>query len=197
MIIYLDTETTGLYPGQICQLSYVLETKKGVTAKNFFFSVDYVEKGAEAVHGFSKQKLDILSGGKTFKDFYEEIDKDLRTADLVITHNVAFDFMFLRNEYQRIGEDFAVKESFCSMKNTTAICKMQRSNHAGYKYPKLSEMAEYFGVTEGEIQKKTEELFGADASFHDARFDTVTVYLALERGRKSEERLKILDSYLL
>ena len=36
MIIYFDTETTGLYPGQICQLSYVMQDEGKVVAKNFF-----------------------------------------------------------------------------------------------------------------------------------------------------------------
>ena len=57
MILYFDTETTGVRPGQICQLSYIIQDTSGVSAKNFFFSVDYVEQGASAVHGFSVQKL--------------------------------------------------------------------------------------------------------------------------------------------
>ena len=197
MIIYLDTETTGLYPGNICQLSYIIQEKTGVRAKNFFFTVDYVEPGAQAVHGFSKEKLYELSGGKRFKDFFDEIDKDLRTADLIITHNVAFDFMFLRKEYESIGEEFCFKESLCSMKKTVQICKLRRMHHVGYKYPKLSEMAEHFGIGEDAVRKETKLLFGSENAFHDARFDTATVYLAMEKARKTEESLKIIDSYLL
>ena len=44
-ILMFDTETTGLRPGQICQLSYIVidnSTKPyKVYGKNFFFSVDY------------------------------------------------------------------------------------------------------------------------------------------------------------
>ncbi|MBQ9709781.1 MAG: hypothetical protein IJV67_04100 [Clostridia bacterium] len=57
MILFFDTETTGLMPGRIVQLSYVMQTANEVRAKNFFFAVDYVEPSAQAVHGFSPQKL--------------------------------------------------------------------------------------------------------------------------------------------
>ena len=70
MILYFDTETTGLHPGQICQLSYVMQTKEKVESKNFFFSVDYIEPSAQMVHGFSKQKLFDLSAGRNFGDFF-------------------------------------------------------------------------------------------------------------------------------
>ena len=64
MIIYLDTETTGLCPGNICQLSYVLQTEKEVKAKNFYFAVDNVEYGAYSVHGLSPEILYKLSNGR-------------------------------------------------------------------------------------------------------------------------------------
>ena len=37
MILFFDTETTGLYPGRIIQLSYVMCDGENTTAKNFFF----------------------------------------------------------------------------------------------------------------------------------------------------------------
>ena len=77
MILYLDTETTGLRPGQICQISYIMQTKNSVVAKNMFFTVDSVEYGAYSVHGFSVEKLKELSKGKRFEDCVLEIKEDL------------------------------------------------------------------------------------------------------------------------
>ena len=102
MIIYLDTETTGLHPGQICQLSYIIQNGNSVKGKNFFFAVDYVEYGAYMVHGFSKDKLEQLSNGKGFECFIDEIEQDFLSADLVCSHNTAFDFGFLRKEFERM-----------------------------------------------------------------------------------------------
>ena len=94
MILYFDTETTGLYPGQICQLSYVMQDKENLLAKNFFFSVDCVEREAFNVHGFSVEKLSQLSNGKRFNHHFNQINKDFETADLVVSHNISFDFSF-------------------------------------------------------------------------------------------------------
>lgn len=189
MILYLDTETTGLYPGNICQLSYIMQDSFGVKAKNFYFSVDYIESGAQAVHGLSVEKLCLLSDGKRFLDHAEEIQKDLAEAQLVVSHNTSFDFMFLRAEFERAGIDFYVKDSFCSMKKTTAICKLKRTNSTGYKYPKLSELTAHFGIDDSEILSKTKTIFGADCGFHDSRFDTVAVYLSLNRAQETEKSL--------
>ncbi len=196
MILFLDTETSGLRPGQICQLSYLCQYKDGVVAKNYFFTVDYVEMGAYAVHGFSVQKLKELSNGKRFEDRLSEFDKDIRSADLIITHNTDFDFMFLREEYARSGDCFTYKDSLCSMKTSTPVCKIPKTRGVGYKYPKLVELCDFMNISEGEIDAKTIELFGTDVGFHDARFDTVATYLAVNKGMENYSEFKGLKDYL-
>ncbi|MBE5736820.1 MAG: 3'-5' exonuclease [Clostridiales bacterium] len=181
MILYFDTETTGLHPGQICQLSYILQTKEKVVGKNFFFTVDYVEPSAQMVHGFSKQKLEFLSNGKRFADFFDQIKTDFENADLIVAHNVAFDFSFMRTEYERLNQVFKVKNEFCSMKKTTPICCLKRSSGNGYKYPKLQELCAFSGVSDSEIQKVSNDFYGQDIGFHDARFDTIAVYLCVNK----------------
>ena len=187
MIIYLDTETTSLYPGQICQLSYVMQNKEKVQSKNFFFSVDAVDYGAYKVHGFSVEKLKVLSNGKRFLGHASEIGKDLSSADVIITHNTAFDFMFLRAEFERIGRVFEYEREFCTMKKSTPMCKLLRSNGVNYKYPKLSELCTYFAIPDWQIKDESERLFGTESNYHDARFDTTAVYLAVNEGLKCEE----------
>mgnify|MGYP003734308207 FL=1 len=74
-MIFFDTETTGLKPGSICQLSYITvdaSVKPQITrGENIFFSVDYMEPSAEEVHGFSVEDLYELSGGLYFEDYFE------------------------------------------------------------------------------------------------------------------------------
>ena len=137
MTIYFDTETTGLAPGRILQLSYVLDYKDKVIGKNFFFYVDYVPEEAVKVHGFTVEKLAVLSGGKTFSDYSEEIYKDFITADLIIAHNVKFDLSFLQAEFCYLDEIFKYNASLDTMKYFTPVtCLPRRSG--GYKYPKLN-----------------------------------------------------------
>lgn len=196
MILYLDTETTSLRPGNICQLSYVMQNKKGTTCKNYFFSVDYVEPSAYMVHHFSVEKLRELSLGKTFRDCIEEIEKDFLSAKLIVSHNTAFDFMFLRREFELENKIFTCLNDFCSMKKFTPVLKLKRTNSSGYKYPKLSELTAYFNITEKEISKKTQELFNEELLFHDARYDTTAVYLALNRAMDSVEQFKNLKELI-
>ena len=181
MIIYFDTETTGLYPGQICQLSYIMQTKEKTCAKNFFFKVDFVEPSAQAVHGFSVQKLQDLSLGKDFSCFFNEISADFEKADLICAHNTNFDFSFMRKEYERLNQTFYVKNEFCSMKKSTPVCKLLRKSGAGYKYPKLGELCDFVGISNEQISHQTSTFYGGATSFHDARFDTSALYLAVNR----------------
>ena len=195
MILFFDTETTGLFPGQICQLSYIMQTKEKAIAKNFFFSVGYVEPSALAVHGFSVQKLTELSLGKEFCHHFNEISADFEKADLICAHNTNFDFSFMRKEYERLGQTFFIKNEFCSMKKATPICKLLRKSGVGYKYPKLSELCSFLGISDDDIGQKASALFDNQSSFHDARFDTSALYLAVNKAIQLQY-FKELENYL-
>ncbi len=177
MTIYFDTETTGLTPGRIIQLSYVIEDDGAITAKNFFFAVDYVPPEVVKIHGFSAEKLAVLSGGKTFSDCADEIALDFQRADVIVAHNVKFDIAFLTAEFSYINEVFKYNLSFDSMKYYTPIIKLPRKS-GGYKYPKLSEVADFLEIYTYDVSRKCIELFKeANLSAHDARFDTALLYL--------------------
>ena len=196
MILYFDTETTGLYPGQICQLSYIMQQKDKLTTRNFFFSVDSVEYSAYLVHGFSVEKLRALSGGKRFCDFIDVIEKDFLNADLTVSHNTTFDFMFMRKEFEKLGRVFPIKNEFCSMKKTTSLCKLQRRSGEGYKYPKLAELCKFLDIYDFQIKNASERLFGSEADFHDARFDTAAVFLAVNECMNAYEDFESLKEFL-
>ena len=66
--IFLDTETSGFKPGQIAQLTYTITIDDKVeVAKNFFLACDYIDPGAEKVHGFSVDKLKYYQVEKPLK----------------------------------------------------------------------------------------------------------------------------------
>ena len=185
-----------MHPGQICQLSYIMQDKHGVKAKNFFFTVDFVEYSALLVHGFSVEKLKSLSCGKTFSDHFLEIQQDFSSADVIVSHHTAFDFSFMRTEYERLNQTFFIKESFCTMKESTPICKILRKSGAGYKYPKLSELCAFWSISDAQILSSTRSLFGAKVGYHDARFDTTAVYLAANVGMEKEKNFNKLRCFL-
>lgn len=199
MILFFDTETTGLMPGRIIQLSYIMQTEKEVKAKNFFFYVDYVEPSAVAVHGFTPEKLLYLSNGHTFSQDLEEIYDDFLSADLVVSHNFAFDLKFMIAEFIYHDRQFRYKESLCTMKFFTDILRLPRSSNRGFKYPKLTELADHFEFYPYDISKETVKLFGTLGQSHDARYDTATLYMCFNAGADkyptlNEKRNKYISS---
>lgn len=185
--IFFDTETTGLMPGNICQLTYVIAEGKNVIGKNFFFEVDAVEPGAQKVHGFSVEKLKELSGGKRFKDHSAEVLKDFQSADFLIAHNIQFDMRFIKTELRRENKEFDPDNLFCTMEHFTNYCKLPRKFGSGYKWPKLEELSPILGIKPKEVNDLTAHIFKSkDVTSHDARRDVAETYLCwltgLEKG---------------
>ena len=65
-----------------------------------------------------------------------------------------------------------------------------------YKYPKLNELTAFMGITDKQILTEAERLFGCSCGYHDARFDTTALYLAMNKGMNDEDSLSVLKGYL-
>lgn len=186
-MIFFDTETTGLRPGSICQLSYILvDTSLKPTktlGKNIFFTVEYVEPSAEKVHGFGVEKLYKLSNGRYFEDRLEEFLTDFQTADILIGHNINFDIKFLTSELEGCMEELNPDHIFCTMNYYKNICNLKNSRN-DLKAPRLEEAINFLNITESHIDTLSKKLFNETGSFHDARFDTTATYLLVTEGIK-------------
>lgn len=186
-LLFFDTETTGIKPGSICQLSYILtdtSTKpQTTTGKNFFFTVDEMGEEAEKIHGFSLEKLYELSNGMYFEDFFEEFLNDFVSADFIIGHNVQFDIKFLKHELSGLGEDFVPQHTFCTMQYYKDICKILKSS-GDFKNPKLEEVIKFLNISKEKIAETADKLFMGSGNYHDARFDTAATYLTVIEGIK-------------
>lgn len=186
-LLIFDTETTSIKPGHICQLSYITidaSTKPQKTeGKNFFITVDEMDPSAEAIHGFSLEKLYELSEGKYFEDILEEFENDFRDADFVIGHNVNFDIKFMKHELECMGIDYEPRNTFCTMNYYKNICKILRPN-GDYKNPKLEEVISFLKISKEQISSKANQLFQGSGNYHDARFDTAATYLLIIEGLK-------------
>lgn len=188
--LYFDTETTGVKDSEICQLSYIIDNGIEIYGKNFFFSVQDMNPIAQGIHGFSKEMLEELSEGKTFYDHIDEIDSDFSDVDLLIAHNATFDIGMMRKEYSRIGRAFNVCRYLCSMKYMTPHLKIPKTFGGGYKYPSLSELVSYYIQDHSLIVEYVYSLFDARVGYHDARYDTVSLYLAINAATKCIDVLK-------
>ena len=187
-LIFLDTETTGFEPGQIAQLTYIIEHEDILTPKNFFFNVDEMSEGAAKVHGFTKERLVELSKGQVFKDIHEQVLKDFEDS-ILICHNVNFDYNFLKAEFKRLEIELKLPK-FCTMLHFTNICKIL-NQYDKYKWPKLSELINFYNIPENDVITRSKELFiSDDVTFHDARFDTVGLYMAFKTALEKNDITK-------
>lgn len=183
--IFFDTETTGLHPGNICQLSYIKTAGDDLITGNLYFMVDYIEPGAQKVHGLTLDTLRELSGDRRFYDRFGEIKSAFESADVLIAHNINFDLGFMDAEFKRCNSNFEYHDSMCTMRHFTNICKIPNYNSNGYKWPKLEEMIRFFGISQNQIITATQELFNnCNSGFHDARFDVTATYLCFKEAEK-------------
>lgn len=102
---------------------------------------DEENKGATAVHGLSFDKIEELRGSICsypiyFKDDIEEFKEFCRGANYYIGHNAEkFDSKFIPWDIPKL---FDTMHS-----NTNRVCI---PNTYGYKWPKLNETAEFYGI---------------------------------------------------
>lgn len=187
-MVYFDTETTGLNPGQIAQLSFIVENNGEIEcAKNYFFNVDTMEEGAQKVHGLSIEKLREYSNGKTFKDCKDEIYNYFRDS-LLIAHNIQFDEKFIGVEFLRSGIKFNPLGSHCTMNYFKDIMKIPARNtrYGKYKNPKLEELVDYYNIDKKKVMEYSSELYGSgDITFHDSRYDTACMFVAVNVYRET------------
>lgn len=182
--IFLDTETTGLVPGQIAQLTYIIEeNKKLVGAKNYFFAVETMSMQAQQVHGFSLDRLKQLSDGMRFENLFNEIYKDINES-IFIAHNVRFDRKFVEAEFNRLNKDMRAKNYFCTMEYFKDILKLPSKRGQSYKNPRVEEVMKFYNISPNDVLEKTKEIFKCeDVSFHDARYDTTAIYMCCLKSR--------------
>jgi DNA polymerase-3 subunit epsilon len=203
-VIVFDTETTGLRPGSICQLAYIVaEISSGgvssnggggsigsggsigagvsiVEAKNIYFAVPFVPNDAAKIHGLTADILERLSGGQTFSDRADEIEAAFSACGLWVAHNVDFDRSFLLAEFRKAGRAPREGRNYCTMRELAPECKLPPTRLGmSYKYPTLEQAASHLKITGADIRACCESAFGdgQGASFHDARYDSATAYL--------------------
>lgn len=175
-VLVFDTETTGLpkrnndgsspslydtkkWP-HIIQFSYILyETEKNKILVNHDHIINLqkhvvISPESIAVHGITREQSE--REGIPIQEALELFHISMMAADVIIAHNLSFDKQVVIVEcirHKRAGPfKFKYPEQyFCTMKNTTQLCKIETTNKKTgekyFKYPTLSELHNHlFGV---------------------------------------------------
>lgn len=156
-ILVFDTETSGLNPqwNVILQLSYqIVDSDSWATKKtvNHYFAWpedrSRVTQEAINVNGLTEEVLaskQLSSRKKAFEEFVA--DKD--SCDLLVAHNLEFDKKFIIASCREEGVKFANSgwaQSYDTMKRMTSYCQIPKDWGSGYKWPKLTELADCLGI---------------------------------------------------
>ena len=161
-ILIFDTETSGLNPqwNVILQLSYqIVDSDSWATQKtvNHYFAwpEDKARVSQEAinVNGLTEEVLmnKRLSNRKTA---LEEFVTDKDSCELLVAHNLEFDKKFILASCREEGVKYANSgwgQSYDTMKRTTNYCQLPKDWGSGYKWPKLTELADCLDVDYSQI----------------------------------------------
>ncbi len=168
--IVLDTETTGLEPGEghrIIEIGCVELSgrRRGATQRWFLNPERAIDEAAIAVHGITAEQL---RGKPRFAEVADELLGFIRGAELVI-HNAPFDVGFLDAELARAGRAERIA-ALCGVLDTLG---MARQLHPGQRN-NLDALCKRYSID------------NSQRSFHGALLDAeilADVYLAMTGGQ--------------
>ena len=171
--IFLDTETTGLYPAQghrIIEIAAIEMVHRRPTKNHFHVYLNPqrdIDHAAQEVHGIT---LDFLQDKPLFEAVAADLTAFVQDAELII-HNAPVDVGFLNSELSRIG--LQPIETMCG--KITDTLKMAKDSRPGQRN-NLDALCRHFGID------------NSRRTLHGALLDAellAEVYMAMTRGQDS------------
>lgn len=161
LILFFDTETTG-FPKDgapleeqphIVQLGYILAMYDGtktevIDQRNITINPGVpIPEEVSKIHGITDE---IASSFQDFKSSAGDFFRNVIDAEMIVGHNVMFDYKMIKIEAERIWEDEAKRSAWLANMKSKCVCTMMPSvklcqipypsGKAGYKWPKLIEL---------------------------------------------------------
>jgi DNA polymerase III subunit epsilon len=171
--IFLDTETTGLYPAQghrIIEIAAVEMINRRPTNNHYHVYLNpqrEIDPAAQEVHGIT---LEFLQDKPLFEAVAQDLIAFVNDAEVII-HNAPFDVGFLNSELGKIG--LQPIETCCG--KITDTLKMAKDSRPGQRN-NLNALCSHFGID------------NSRRTLHGALLDAellAEVYMAMTRGQDS------------
>ena len=188
MELFFDTETSGFRqvalahndPKQawVVQLGAILSDANHIYAEiNFIIRPNgrSIHPGAERVHGISTA---VASNGVKEELAAAAFSDLLPHCDKLVCHNYKFDIylvqdLLMRNYYDLEAQQLLEKDYYCTMLNSTQLCKLPSKYKGKFKWPKLTELYQFlFGY----------EFDGAHDAMADVRATRECYYKMMENN---------------
>lgn len=170
-ILVFDTETTGLPKGKnpsiyktelwphIIQLSYIVycsDENNLLTVEDDYIKISddvIIEEASQAIHQISRDKLN--KDGISIDEALNKFNNWAEKCDLLVGHNVSFDKRMVIVEGIRNKIRMDIQYTYCTMKQSTEICKIEREFPDGTKYFKYPSLTELYKHLFNKIPKNT------------------------------------------
>lgn len=207
MILFVDTETTGLprdyrspssdtanWPHMVTISWLVMaDADKTIAARNYIRRPDGfdIPEQASAIHGVTTEIA--REQGVCVDDILGRLLLDLRYCDTVVAHNAAFDQAIIEAEFHRRGSPvrpvFERTKIECTMQIGTIVCKIP-GRYSGFKWPNLTELHQHlFGEGIADQHTSTADVLACAKCYWKMRNDHAQAKrisptkVALENGR--------------
>lgn len=185
-----DTETSGKYnwrapvthesqPDVVQLCGMLVDETRIYSMFNVFIHADTsIPEEATKIHGVDRELTAKI--GIQRKAACVLLANYLRKADLLVGHNIDFDVAIMRTAMLREGGDGKLlnKPTFCTMKQSTDICKIP--------HPTPRRPGEYKWPTLQEAYKKLVDPRGFEGA-HDAMADVTATYEVFRVLRKQPD----------
>lgn len=136
-------------PSRIVEIAYVLldENFNQITTFQTIIKPDFKINNSH-IHGITDEKAN--ESGSDMKEILDRIKIDFDKADVLVAHNIQFDYCILLSESYRYQNHDMIdilneKKTFCTMKEFVNYRKAVNPNSKEFiKFPKLTEMYTFF-----------------------------------------------------
>ncbi len=181
MILFLDTETTGLplnwsapikqvnnWPRMV-QLACLLYDEEGTLLEELSYIVKpegyTIPLASVNIHRITTERA--LAEGQALENVLDEFKLLLDRTSLLVAHNVNFDHAIVGAEYYRLSQQDPLLplRKFCTMTSPEVImhCALPaNSPRGGYKWPKLEEL--YYKLFKQELKGAHDALVDIQAT---------------------------------
>lgn len=138
--LVLDTETTGLHDGEICQIAII--NSDGETLLNTYVkTVEPIPADARRIHGISDE---MVRDAPTFKDLVPKI-KEILDGQVLVVYNAIYDRKMMHKSAERHNLDKIewkeIADWHCAMEAYAEHFGEWNSYHGNYRWQRLSTAA--------------------------------------------------------
>lgn len=144
--VILDTETTGLYDAEICQIA-IIDSDGQPLLDTLVKTTRPIPTDAQAIHGISTE---MVKNSPTYAELAPRI-KEILTGRDVIVYNAIYDRKMLHQSAEKVGiekvEWKEVARWWCAMEAFAPIFGQWNARHGSYKWQTLTTAARHYSVT--------------------------------------------------